>query len=188
MKRLLLNFLNAPLLFLLAVVLTGLQTSLFAAWPFNLVQPDFLLILVVWCALRRGFIEGGILTLLLAHLAELHSGAPRGLYYASDLVVFVGIQALHRWLMIPNFSSYATLTLGASMVWKLVNLGILYLLGTAENQWKHTLLFLMPGAVIEGTLAFFVFPWLEKFDWVTFKNPRAEKAIEEELELDLEGT
>ncbi len=188
MKRILLNFLNGPLLVLLAAIAVGLQTSLFAAWPFNLIQPDFILIGVVWCGLRRQFIEGGVLTLILAEIAEIHSGAPRGLYFASYLAIFLGIQALHRWLMIPNFSSYATMTLGASMAWKLLCLGILHILGVAENQWRHTLLFLAPGAVIEGTLAYFVFPWLEKFDWVTFKNPRAQQALEEELQLDLEGT
>ena len=78
-------------------------------------------------------------------------------------------------------------TLFASVFWKLTGLGLLYLLGGATNQWRHTLLLLCPGAVIEGAIGVWIYRWLEKYDWVTFKSARAEHLLEDELVLDHEG-
>ena len=79
------------------------------------------------------------------------------------------------------------LTLAGSLIWKLSNLLVLHLLGASGNQWKHTLTFLFLGAAVESALSLWVFRWLEKLDWITFKNARAEHALDEELQLDSEG-
>ena len=55
-------------------------------------------------------------------------------------------------------------TLFVSVFWKLECLGVLHLLGAGANQWRHTLLYLFPGAVVEGCFSIWVYRWLDRFD------------------------
>ncbi len=187
MIRIILRTLNTPLLIFFVLVSIAIQSSLFTSWPLHYFQPDFVLLAVIWCAMRRGFLEGGVTTLIIAEMSEIHSATPQGLNLISHMVIFLLVRAASRFLIITSLSSYATLTLVSSMVWKLTGLGVLYLLGISANQWKHTLTFLFIGAAVEGAFSLWVYRWLDRFDWVTFKNLRAEHAIEEELQLDSEG-
>ena len=71
-----------------------------------------------------------------------------------------------------------------------VLIGILAILGSwglGGNQWRHTLALLLPGAAAEGAAAIWVYRWLEKFDWLTFKNARAQQMMDDELALEGEG-
>lgn len=187
MTRIILRALNAPLLIFFVAIGVALQSSLFSSWPLMYFQPDVVLLIVVWCALRRKFEEGGIITLLIANLNEIHSAAPQGLHLISYMAVFLLVRGASRFLVIPSLFSYAMLTSFSSMAWKLVSLLVLYLLGTSANQWKHTVTYLFIGAAVEGVFSLWVYRWLERFDWVTFKNARAEHAMDEELQLDSEG-
>lgn len=187
MNRILLSWLNAPLFVLLALIGVGLQTSLFSTYPLMYLQPDLVLLAVVWCGLKRGFIEGGILTLILSNIAEVHSSAPQGLLLMSYMGIYLLIRLTAKLFVIPNFNAMIMLTLAASVIWKLENLLALHFLALAGQQWRHTLVFLMPGAVIEGVVALWVFRALDRFDWITFKNPRAHQAVQDELSLEGEG-
>lgn len=187
MTRIILRALNAPILVFFVVFAVALQSSLFSSWPLFYLQPDFVLLAVIWCALRRNMVEGGIITLMIANISEIHSAAPQGVFLISYMTIYLAMRAASRFLVIPTLFSYAMLTLWSSMVWKLVGLLVLHLLGASGNQWRHTLTFLLIGAGIEAALSLWVYRWLEKFDWVTFKNARAEHAMEEELQLDSEG-
>jgi cell shape-determining protein MreD len=187
MTRILLRALNGPILLILILIGLAIQSSIFSSWPLLYFQPDIVLLAVVWCGLRRGFEEGGLLTLLMAEICELHSSAPGGVYLISYMVVYLLVRGAARILVIPTLFSYAMLALGSSIVWKLTGLLVLYLLGASSNQWKHTLTFLFVGAAVEGVFAIWIYRWLDKFDWVTFKNARADHALEEELQLDSEG-
>ena len=153
MLSLVLRTLNAPGLILMTTIGIAIQTSLFAWWPLNYLQPDVVLLVVIWCAFRRRFVEGGILTLIVADLAEIHSGSSAGLLLIAYMAVYLGVRASSRLLVIPDLSSYVLVTLFASVGWRLSALGVLELLGSAQNQWRQTLLHLFPGAVIEGLLA-----------------------------------
>jgi len=185
--RLLLRAVNAPAFILLIAIGIAIQTSLFASYPFMYLQPDVVLIAVMWCSLRRNFTEGGILTLIFADIAEIHSSAPQGLFLISYMIIYLLVRLASRVLVIPGLSSLVTLTLGASIIWKLSCLGVLHLMGIAGNQWRHTLVLLFPGAVMEGVVAIWLYRGLEKFDWITFKNARAQQAMEDELLLEGEG-
>jgi rod shape-determining protein MreD len=187
MTRIILRALNSPILIFLVIIGVALQSSLFSGWPFHYFQPDIVLLVVVWCALRRGFTEGGILTLLLAEICEIHSTAPQGLYLSSYMIVYLGVRVSSQFLVAPTLSAYAVFALLSSIVLKLVSLLILYLLGVSANEWKHTVSFLLTGAAVEAAFSLWVFRWLEKFDWVTFKNAKAEHALDDELQLDSEG-
>jgi hypothetical protein len=82
---------------------------------------------------------------------------------------------------------YGMLTIASSIAWKLIGLLILYLLGGSANQWRHTLAFLLLGAAVEGVFSIWIYKWFEKFDWLTFKHFKVERAMDEELDLDHEG-
>lgn len=187
MTRTILRALNSPVLILFVMLGIALQSSLFSSWPLLYFQPDVVLLAVVWCALRRGFEEGGILTLIMAEISEIHSSAPQGLHMISYMVVFLLVRGSARFLVIPSLFAYAILTLMGSILWKLTGLFVLYLLGASANQWKHTITFLFIGAAVEGALSLWVYRWLERYDWITYKNIRAEHALDEELQLDSEG-
>lgn len=187
MTRILLRALNGPFLIILVTLGIALQTSLFTSWPLTYLQPDVVLLVVVWCALRRGLEEGGLVTLIIANISEVHSAAPQGLYLISYMVVYLTIRGASRFLVIPSLISYAMLVLMGSVLWRLSGLLVLHLLGASANQWRHTLTFLFLGAALEAVYSLWIFRWLERFDWVTFKNARAEHALDEELQLDSEG-
>jgi hypothetical protein len=187
MTRLLLRALNAPALLLLVAIGVAIQTSLFASYPFLYLQPDAVLLGVIWCALRRGFIEGGILTLVMANVAEVHSASPQGVFLIAYMAVYLCVRVSARVFVMPGLVSLVLVTLASSVFWKLACLGILHLLGVAGSQWRHTLALLFPGAVMEGAVAIWVYKWLEKFDWATYKSARARQILEDELQLEGEG-
>jgi hypothetical protein len=41
---------------------------------------------------------------------------------------------------------------------------------------------------MEGIAGIWIYRWLEKFDWLTYKSERAQQLLEEELTLEGEGT
>lgn len=187
MTRIILRALNAPILILLVILGVGIQSSLFASWPLLYFQPDVVLLAVVWCGLRRNFTEGGIITLIIGNISEIHSACPQGIHLISYMTVYLLVRASSRFLVIPSLFSYSMLTSFSSMLWKLVGLLVLHLLGSSANQWRHTFTFLFLGAATEGVFSLWAYRWLEKLDWVTFKNIRAEHAIDEDLQLNHEG-
>lgn len=188
MTRILLRFFNFPGLILLTLLGIAVQTSLFSFWPLNYLQPDVVLLVVVWMALKRGFFEGGMLTLIISDFAELHSAAPQGMFMITYMSVFLCMRGLARLIVIPNVNSLVMVTLFVSLFWKLECLGVLHLLGAGGNQWRHTLLYLFPGAVIEGVLSIWVYRGLEKYDGATYKSVRKENAaLMSDDELALEG-
>lgn len=187
MTRLILRLLNAPFLILLVAIGIALQSSLFCTWPLIYLQPDVILPVVVWCALKRGFDEGGIITLIIANMGEIHSAVPSGIFLMSYMIVYLLVRAASRFFVIQSLISFAVVTLISCAGWKLIGQLILYLLGVSASQWKHTFTFLLPGAGIEGVFSMWVFQWLDKFDRATFKNLRAEQAMEDELQLNNEG-
>src|SRR5262245_36686835 len=101
MTRILLRYLNFPALVLLVILGVAIQTSLFASYPFLYLQPDFVLLAVMWCALHRGFSEGGALTLIFAEIAEAHSAAPQGIFLASYMAIYLLVRFAARFVVIP---------------------------------------------------------------------------------------
>jgi hypothetical protein len=187
MTRIILKALNSPLLVFFVAMGIAIQTSLFSSWPLNYLQPDIVLLATIWCGLRRNFIEGGMITLIVSDMAEIHSAAPQGLYLITYMAIYLLVRFSAKFFVISSLFSYALITLVSSLVGKLIGLLILYLLGTSFSQWQRTLTFLFLGAGTEAIFSLWIYQWVEKFDWITFKNARAERAIEDELQLDSEG-
>ncbi|MCC7440109.1 MAG: rod shape-determining protein MreD [Bdellovibrionales bacterium] len=187
MNRIILRHLNFPFLVLLAVLTAAIQTSLFSFYPLMYLQPDLLLLFTVWFALRRRFVEGGVLVLIVGEIAEIHSSAPSGMFLVSYMTCYLSLRAMARYLVVTRLSSLVSLTLFASVLWKLVGLLVLALMDSAAHQWRHTFALMPFGAAMTGLAGVWVFGWLEKLDWATYKDPRAAQALEDELRLSEEG-
>lgn len=187
MTRILLQFLNAPLFVLLALVGLAAQSSLFNSYPLIYLQPDLILIAVIWCGLERDFTEGGILTLIFSYVAELHSAAPQGLFFIVYMSLYLITRLTVRLLVIRNRASLVLLTMLASGLAKTISLLVLWQMGAGDAQWRHYFYYLFPGALAEGLVAIWAYRFLERFDWVTYKNARARQLLEDELLLEGEG-
>jgi hypothetical protein len=172
MKSWILSFLNAPIFGILVLLAIVIQTSLFNAYPLNYLQPDLVLICVIWCALQRSFAEGGILTLIFAQMAEIHSSAPQGLFLVAYMTEFLVVRALAKLLVLGRLATWIQLVLFASVLWKMIALIFVGFMGLAGNQWRHTLVLLMPGAVMNGVVAIWIFRWLYQMDRATTKSPK----------------
>ncbi len=182
MTRILLRLLNAPGIILLTAIGIAIQTSLFAWQPISYFQPDVVLLIVIYCAFRRSFTEGGVLTLIAANIVEIHSAAPSGFFLIIYMSIYLGVRGATKVLVIPGMYSWMLLTLMASVLSKIEGLGIMYLLGGSLNQWRHTLFLLFPGAVTAGLTGIAVYRGLEKFDELTYKN-RNESSLDDELQV-----
>jgi rod shape-determining protein MreD len=170
MTRILLRSLNAPALILLTLIGVAVQTSLFSFWFLKIFQPDMILLVVIWCALRRSFTEGGIITLIIGNIAEIHSGAPSGVFLITYMSAYLIVRGSERLFVIPDLSSFIFMTVGLTLYSGLVETLILKLLGVGQTHWNYSLLHAIPVALVNGVLSSWVFRWLEKFDAFTYKN------------------
>jgi cell shape-determining protein MreD len=187
MTRILLQFLNAPLLLLIAGLLVGAQTSLFAPAQLYVFQPDVLLLFLIWVGLKRDFTEGGILTLILGEIAEVHSSGTRGLLLIQSMTVFLIVRACARLLALPRQSSWILLTLGLAIFSKFLLVFLVQVLGLGPAPWRHTFILLFPSSVTTSLLALVGFRWLDRFDFLTFKSEKARQSVEDELQIEGEG-
>ena len=121
MTRLLLRALNAPALVLLALLGIAVQTSLFAFWPLTYLQPDIVLLLVIWFALRRALsFEGGVVTLLVSHdRGGSQRRALRASFMITYMLIYLGVRVAARLLVIPDLSSVILVTLIVSAIAKI---------------------------------------------------------------------
>lgn len=186
MKVRLLKAFNLPGLIVIALLAMALQATLFNNTSFAFFQPDIILFIVLWLAMKREFGEGGVLTLVLGYLAELQSGAPKGIFLINYMLIFLVARFLYKNFQVLNRRSLILVGIGASLFSRLDILFILYLVNKADNEWFHTLQLLAPTMIIHGALISFVFRLLYKFDFWTLKNPDAEYRYERDFYLDEE--
>ena len=187
MTRAILRALNSPILILIMIIAIALQSSLFASGWIRHFQPDFVLILVVWFGLRRNFGEGGVMTLLLANLNEIHTAAPQGLFLIGYMLVYLGIRVLSKLLVIPNLFSYSLIAGGSTVFFRLCCMIVLYLLGVSTFHWRYTFTSLFLSATAQTLFSIWIFRALDRFDWITYKNSQAARIMDEELQLEGEG-
>ena len=187
MSRIVLRFFNGPIFVLLMIIGVALQTSLFSFYPLVYLQPDIVILGVIWCALKRDFVEGGIITLILGEVAEIHSGSPAGTFLVSYMMIYLGTRFLSRYFYFNNIFSLVAYTLLASVAFKLFGLSITLLIGDKEILWRHTVGLLPIGALMNAILADWIYPSLEKFDWITYKDDRALRILADESYLEEEG-
>ncbi len=168
MIRMILRVINAPTLILFAALGIALQTALFQYWVLQLIQPDLLLILVIWCALKREFTEGGLITLIVSDIAELHSASPQGLFLVVYMGTYLTLRGTSRYFIIPNPASMILLTVIAFIFSKLLGLFALAMMGASSPPFRHLATTLFPGAVSEAAWSWAIYPLLERFDQATY--------------------
>jgi hypothetical protein len=187
MLRIALHYLNAPVFVLLMILGVAVQTSLFLSYPLDFLQPDLLLLGVLWCGLRRPFFEGGVLTLILGEIAEVHSTAPSGLFLTTYMAIYLLTRVINRFVALPFHSSLVLLAMAMSLLWKGMSLVFLASLGLGWTQWRHTLSLVFPGAAVEGLTAYWLLRFFAWFDIATYKNEKARRSMEEQVHLAEEG-
>ena len=186
MRARFLKMLNIPGLILIALIALALQATLFSNATVAFFQPDIILFLVLWVAMKREFGEGGTLTLVFGYLVELKSAAPRGLFLTNYMFLFLVARFLYKKFQVVNRRTLMAIGMFAALFSQLDILFILYLLNKADNQWFHTLQLLPPTAIVHALLIPFVFKFLYRFDFITLKNPDAEHRYERDFYLDEE--
>jgi hypothetical protein len=180
-NRLILRFLNFPILLLLTAIAIAIQTSLFAEWPLRFFQPNIVLLVVVWCALKRTFLEGGIFTLLIGDFAELHSAVPQGVFLLCYMALYLVLRAADKLLVLPTKPPMIKLSMACFAFW---HISAMILMSSMAHRplWKSMIVHLVPGAVMAAVLGAWVFRALENFDLLTFKNVSAENPDEFQIE------
>ena len=186
MKARLLKALNVPGLIMIALISLALQSTLFSNATLAFFQPDIIVFLVLWVAMKRTFGEGGVLTLVFGYIVELKSAAPRGLFLTNYMFLYLIARFLYKNFQVSNRRTLIMVGISAALFSQLDILFILFLLNKADNQWFHTLQLLAPTAIVHGTLIPIVFRGLYKFDFITLKNPEAEHRYERDFYLDEE--
>ncbi len=186
MKSRVLKILNIPGMILIALLALAFQGTLFNNVSLAFFQPDIILFLVLWVAMKREFTEGGILTLIFGYLVEIKSAAPKGLFLTNYMVIFLMARFLYKNFQVLNKRSLVMVGIVGAVTSQVLILFILYALNKADNQWFHTLQLLAPTCITHGLLIPFVFRFLYKFDFWTLKNPDAEYRYERDFYLDEE--
>lgn len=181
-----LKALNGPGLIVIALLLLTLQSTLFNHPTLSFFRPDVVLFLVLWVAIKRTFVEGGILTLFFGYCVELHSASPQGLFLVNYMIVFLLMRILNQNFQILNRRTLALLGIGSALFSRLSILFILFMLNKAENQWFSTIQLLAPTIISHGILIGFFFRFFYHFDEWTMKNPEAEHRFETEYYIDEE--
>jgi hypothetical protein len=74
----------------------------------------------------------------------------------------------------------------AAILWKLIYVVFLSFLGVGNEQWQHMLLYLFPGAAVEGLVAYWLYRLFSWFDIATYQNEKVRRAIDEEVQLNEE--
>ena len=184
MNRIILSALNGPGLVVLALLGVALQSSIFTLEWLTPLQPDLLIFLVIWCALKRNFTEGGVLTLIFGHLAEIQSSAPRGLFLLLYMSLYLLIRLSDRLMMIWRL---LPLTMAATAFFKIEMLIAVRILDIGDHYWRHIFLYLLPSVGINALLAKPAYRSLARYDIFTFKDKVAIQAIESGLQPEDEG-
>lgn len=186
MKARILKLSNFPGMLVLALLALTLQSTLFNHPSIAFFQPDLILFFIIWISIKRKFIEGGVLALMLGYLVEINSAAPRGFFLCVYMMAYLTGRILSQQFQIINKTTLTLAGLGFSVILRVSILFFLYLLNRAENAFMHTLQLLAPTILSHSILIFGVFKVLQKFDNITLKNPDAERRHERNFHLDEE--
>lgn len=165
-----------PFLFLLCFLfVTAVQTTLSKTHLLGWLHLDFWVLAIVWFGLRRSFEEGGLLTLLVAHLTELQSSSPAGLFSQSLMLLFFSIRFANQIFIIQSLKDYCWSVFWGTWVWKFFfwNLG-LFFFGVSSSVIDLLLETIFHSFLNTG-VAFFIFQGLEKYDFITHQYNEFEK-------------
>src|SRR5271154_6335648 len=105
MYRNILRKLNFGIYVLIMLAVVTVQSTIFAYFPLNFVQPDALLILAVFLGFRRELLEGGALVIIGAIIMEAHSSVGKNFFLMTYLYTFIIAKVLSRAIVVPDLLS-----------------------------------------------------------------------------------
>lgn len=174
MYRNILRKVNFGIFVLIALAIATVQSTIFGYFPLNYVQPDVMLILAVYLGFKRKVMEGGIFVIIGSIIMETHSSTASHFFLTTYMYAFLIAQILSRTVVVPDFFSSIGIV---SALTVLKRLGILFLLsgyGRAENGFRHFLIYLIPGLLVQAILTPLCFSWFARIDLRTYKDEHAE--------------
>lgn len=174
MRRELYQWLNVAVLIVIALFICGLQTVILKLPLFNWMGVDLLLLLVTYLGLKRGIILGVFVTLVIGHIAELHSGSPIGFATSCYLVVFGATVFTREFFIMESPFSIVMLGVFSGIAWKLAFLILAYKADTLSNVWKPILFFILPYLISQGLLIRPFFAFLQRLDTATGVGEQSE--------------
>ncbi len=151
------QILNVLCYLVLAIIFCAIQTVLLKLPFFSWMQVDLILLLVTYLGLFKSITQGAILSLLIVHIVEIHSGAPVGLVLSCYSISFIVTLLTKDFFLLQGAFSNILAGVMSGLVWKLAFLGLAIYLGIFPNVWRPTLQFLIPFLVVEALLAKSVF-------------------------------
>lgn len=174
MRRELYHWLNIAILIAMALIICGLQTVILKLPAFRWMGIDLLLLLVTYLGLRRGLFEGALVTGVIAHIAELHSGSPAGFAMSCYFVVFGATVLTREFFLMESPFSIVILGVFSGLAWKIALLILAYKADTIGNLWKTVLIFLPPYLIAQGLLIRPFFGLLQRLDSATGVGEQSE--------------
>ncbi len=183
MNRLILKSLNPLLVVILALLGLTLQSTLFNWGILQWLHPDFVLILVIWLALKREFTEGGILTILLASFAEVHSAAPRGVFLFDYMLIFLSIRAFSKMFVVYHIRQWIGVTALCSAVWLIGNAFLVFFLKGQGIGFVSLLASLVQNLLPTAIASYWLYPFMDRFDTLTFKKREREHTLEDDIQI-----
>lgn len=167
MRREIYHWLNVVALFVIALLICNLQTVLLKLPFFTWIGVDLILLLVAYLGLKRGLIEGTLITVVIGRIAEIHSGSPAGYVTSCYLVVFAVTVLTREFFIMESPFSIVVLGLVSGLTWKAAFLILAYRADIFENVWKTSLIVLIPHLVSQALLIRPMFNLLLKLDSLT---------------------
>lgn len=175
MYRNILPKLNFGIFLLIAMAAAVVQSTIFGYTPLNFVQPDIILITVIYFGFRRTLIEGGIFVLLAAIIMEQHSGAGNNYFLAAYTYIFMATKVISRLIVVPSMLSTISIVAALTL---LERLGLLLLThwsgGNVGFVFRHLFVSILPGILIQVIFTPICFSWFMNIDLKTFKDEHAE--------------
>ncbi len=186
MRAWILRKLNIPGILFFSACGLMIQSTMFGVGILRYLQPDFVLLIVLWLSLKRSLNEGAIFVLILGYLAELSTSAPRGLLMSVYFSIFLAARLVHQQLQVIRPKTLALVSGVCGVMSKIGILFILYLLNKAENQALMTLKLVIPHGIVQALLGPFAFQFLLRFDQWTLKAPGSYQQYHQDHQLDEE--
>lgn len=180
MKSSFLRILNPIGFILFAAIAIALQSSLFRFWILPDLQPEWLLLWVVWCAMKRPWTEGGVLTLILGQMLESQSGAPLGFYMMDFIAIYLIVRGLIHFVLIERFESLILMTLIACGIHFLNNVILMFAIDELDSALRSLIVQCIPTAVLTALTGYVLYPLFNKFDLKTRKQIPTESLDAEE--------
>lgn len=178
MRREFFHFINIGVLIFCGLLFCTIQTVLLRATLLSIFGLDLVLLLTLYIGFKRGILEGSLLTIVISHIAEVHSGAPAGMLMSCYLIVFAATVLTREFFLMESGFSILLLGVSGGLLWKVTFLSLAYFMDLLPNLWKPTLLYMPPYLFTLGLCTRPLFSLMQKLDRWTRMEESSELGLE----------